>query len=116
MSVGKREASLTRQFPLSSYRTAASQLTAGMSVQQVTQVMADSGADPAETATRNMYVFDSSNQLVEDELVRTCKNAEPEPAEQLIWVCRLWIDYRLARVLERALTTTWGTFRPVGPN
>lgn len=112
MSVGNREASLTRQFRLASYRQAAAQLTAGMSVAEVQHVMRDAGADPAESTTTDMFVFDAAHKLVEDELVKTCKTADPSVADQLIWVCRLWIDHRLARVVERALTTADGKLDP----
>jgi 5-methylcytosine-specific restriction protein B len=110
MTVGLTEMSLTRNTPLSSLTTAAAQLTAGMTLQQVAEVADQNGTESATSWLRALFVFDAAGKLVEDTFVRTAKAGSQEDAEFLAWAAIVWSEPRVARIVEQVLTGGDGRF------
>lgn len=113
MSIGDGTPSLTRQLALRSYRVAASQATAGMSVADARSLLEENKADGARV--RELFLFSDQGptaQLIEDEVVRLSRDGDADLADLLILVTRLWADHRLAKVYEEGLTDATGKLRP----
>jgi 5-methylcytosine-specific restriction enzyme B len=111
MAVGTREMSLSREYNSDRTVAAIASLEAGQLSSSVRAALESAGAEATSEWTSATLVFDDQGQLVEDELVRTCKNAPIETSRLLLWVARLWAENRLAKVVENILTGPDGKLR-----
>lgn len=83
-------------------------LRAGMTVDEVQSAMRTAGVEGTRDWTKATFRFDDAGRLIEDELLRSCRVPPRRAAGLLLWVARLWAEYRIATVVETILTTPNG--------
>ncbi|MBY6438115.1 AAA family ATPase [Rhodococcus kroppenstedtii] len=113
MDVGLEKMSLTRNTTLASLTTTAARLTAGMSLQQVTDIANQNDAESAASWTESLFLF-RDGRLVEDAWLRAAKAGDHATANALAWAARVWAEPRIARVVEETLADLDGHFNPAG--
>ncbi len=110
MVVGAAKGTLTRQYQIHDLVAAAGKVTPGMSIDQA-QAVLDTENTPHAGLARRLFAFDTSSGLIEDELVRACRDPRDD-AELLMWTALLLADYRIAQAVEKYLTDSEGAFDP----
>ncbi|MDQ1179196.1 5-methylcytosine-specific restriction protein B [Rhodococcus sp. SORGH_AS 301] len=105
--------SLTRNTTLASLTSTATQVSAGMSLQQVTDIAVRNSAESAASWVRSLFLF-RDDQLLEDAWLRAAKAGDQATANALAWAARAWAEPRIAKVVEDTLVDQAGHFDPAG--
>lgn len=103
--------SLTRNPTLASLTKTAAEVSAGMNLQQVTDIAFRNSAESATSWVTSLFLF-QDDRLVEDVWVRSAKAGDQATANALAWAARAWAEPRIAQVMEETLTDLDGRFDP----